>query len=425
MGQCTNPGETKEGVRFGCRKCDACVGARIADWVARAMAERANWSHSLVLSLTYDDDALGNAELAAEATEAAKFFMPRHIRLLLVRLRRQLAYHHKVSDAVAFLAAGEQGDRRKRNHWHVVLFTDFDLTQVGTWHAKFGEITGRPEKIISPAKRGLNCKWSLWPWGYVVAQAPDEGGMRYALAYALKDQFNVENAYRTRRATKADLFPVSEFKMSKRPPIGWRFLENYLERCELEGVVPPSVSLSVPGLSYQWQPRGLLRKMLLAGLADINDAIQSATGRNAAGWSSLVHQCRESDTDLEALRYGLVAQSREETEEAFADELAQIGVSQRDRAEQQRRRHYRRRCGSTEACKTCLSGFDENWLFDHYQIRRQPERWGDFYRGEECPETIDAFKARQKDRARNEPHPLCFLNGSGTLRRSFPNQSAG
>lgn len=313
---CQNP-QTINGATVSCKRCNHCVGRRVHNWCVRAMMERETMGHALVLALTYNEET-------EESRRSARVFDYTDVQNLLKNIRRQVEYHLGRTSAVSFIAAGEKGERFNRCHWHLVLFSEVDLTTIGKWSAPWGPVSGRSEIITPPhAKPAWRRGWSLWPQGFVTVQEPDYSGMRYALAYALKDQFNGRNAEFTARQAKSETFAQGYLVMSKKPAIGARWIDAYVEKCRAAGVVPPSKRVKVDGVDKPWWPSGLLAQRLLAGLAAVNREVFEATGQNGAGWSTLLHEVRDSDDDLETL--GVIGHG-EEIEEKPVDRDALFGL---------------------------------------------------------------------------------------------------
>lgn len=299
------------GHTVACMSCDHCVGRRIHQWCARAMMEKESMGHALVVALTY-------SERTEHSRRSAQMFDYKDVQDLIRNLRRQVDYHFDRRSVVSFIAAGEKGDRTDRCHWHLVLFSEVDLTQIGKWSAPWGRVHARSEIITPDGEEARRRDWSLWDHGFVTVQEPDYGGMRYALAYALKDQFNVRNAMKSGRALKAETFGTGYLVMSKKPPIGARWVDAYVDRCRAAGVVPPTRKLKVEGLDKPFWPSGFLSERLLSGLVQVNAEVLEATGKPALGWSTLLHETRESEKLREILGVPLEQEEEEKPDDRSA-----------------------------------------------------------------------------------------------------------
>jgi len=400
-----------------CRQCDQCVATRIRSWCARAMLEKAMMPHTASLTLTYNEET-------EHSRNAARVFNYPDVSSFLKRLRARISDRMGRTGAFSFIACGEQGDRNGRIHWHVLLFSEVDFLTLGEWTDAFSGASFDRTAIISPTREKktdmIRLHWDLWPHGFVTVQEPDYGGIRYAMSYALKDQFNVRNSMASARAARAEVFGTGWLAMSKKPPIGFRFIDRYVQICEERGFVPPSRKLLIPGMQYPWWPQGLLRDHLLAGLAAVNRGIVDRTGANAAGWSSLLYEARDSEDDLKLLG---IENGEEESEDDFEGVERHIEREVTEGGQQYRNRRLRRRCGSSEACSQCLRGRND------LAAQGIVEAGGGFIRSSIEGDTPVTFNKRQRDNGRSEPNPLCGLYGDPRARAAdykyiFP-QSAG
>lgn len=293
----TDP-ETGEVRTYACRRCNECIATRRHGWVARAMAEKAENSHAVCVTLTYADDT-------QERRDAAAMFAYADIKLFLGALRAAARREAKRSNwnvvpSIRFLCAGEQGDRNGRCHWHMIIYSNFDLTRLGKFRLR-GKLVSHRRDIETVGKRKRRLNWTLWPHGFMTVQQPDQKAMSYVLSYCLKDQFTDEKSVGTMREAKSENFATGLFRMSKRPAIGESWLMRKLEGLESSGAVLPSLQLSIPDFGGYWHPNGLFREKLLWGLVALNQRALWATGANAPQWSSLLASCAENETDMEIL----------------------------------------------------------------------------------------------------------------------------
>nr|QJB21493.1 MAG: replication initiator protein [Microvirus sp.] len=121
---------------------------------------------------------------------------------------------------VRYMVAGEFGERFGRVHWHCILF----------WRG-----SDLPKVEI---ERRIN--WDFWPHGYSYFQAPDYGGMAYALKYAVKD------------ARPGTLNP---FQLSKKPPIGHDFFVEMAKDLADKGLPLHDPSYSFADVRHKGKPR--------------------------------------------------------------------------------------------------------------------------------------------------------------------------
>lgn len=370
------------------------------DWVARALAEKTLHNHTFAVTLTYGNET-------QDQRDGAEFFRYADIQLFLARLRRHISYNMGLTGAIRYLVAGEQGDRHKRCHWHVVLFSEVDLTTIGTYLAPWGEVTDR-DQIVSREGKPMRRRWSFWPHGFVVVQEPNEGGIKYALSYALKDQFAVDKAQWTMRESKSESLATGFFRMSKAPPVGWPFVHDYIQALRETNSILPSLKIPIPDTKIKWYPRGAVRRLLLEAIREINDSIAMETGRNAPQWSTLISNLKDNPNDMEILL------DVEESEDEEGVEAA-IGKRQRDYDDRSKRRRIVRRCGSSAACTACLRAASGHQLETNgYEPYRTESGQINFrHQGETDGASLRRF---QNDGKLGYANPLCGLKETDYVR---------
>lgn len=358
---CTTPKVIDEqGTKVPCGTCNKCVGRRVSQWVARAMAEKSMAKFTYAITLTFNDVGADNQRYARifDYTPVEAFFD--RVRALARRKWRQ-------SIDFKFLAAGERGSKgTERVHWHCVVFSDRDILELGQWKAAWGPITER-EKKITVGRREKRCDWSVWGHGYVVVQEPDEGGMRYALLYALKDQFSFRSSKGKRRERTSEVFASGMFRMSKHPPVGYRPLARFCREMYDRMIVPPTLGVPVEGLSFEWIPDGRLREAQVATYVAINTLYRKKNGRDAPGWRSLLHWSKQRTKVLEGLGYvyeeGQIA-PLEKAGGVFEDASYQreFQIRQANLANRALGAHVIGRCFGPLPCWDCASALSEEGL---------------------------------------------------------------
>lgn len=348
---CSNPisvtDEQRGSVTFACRVCNECIAARKNDWVARAMAEKAVSGETIGIELTYRNTPDG------DAPDAAKAFRYSDVADFLKRLREEYFRQYNARGEIRFICAGERGSQKGRVHWHMIIFADRPFTNLGAWSDfLFAPLDG--PKFSELGRKAHMLHWRFWPHGHVVVKRPDQGGMQYVLKYALKDQFNVVKSKGTMRFSKAENHGASYFRMSKQPPLGFRFLQEQCDRWEQRGAVPVKLELSIPEYKGFWWPKAKQREYLLDRLYLINEGIKERTGRDAPQWDALLASLVSVEKDWEALVYG---PETEETEEFDAEAWAQHLALEQSRRERDHREAERRsRCGGIRVCRLCWRG---------------------------------------------------------------------
>lgn len=399
---CTRP-ISKDGNTFACRTCDECIATRRHGWIARAMAEKTGHKHTLCVALTYGEDT-------REQRDAARMFCYADVRAFMARLRDTLR-RKKLSGSVRFLCAGEQGDRYGRCHWHLILYSDADLTQIGEFTHYGRAVTDRAQ-MMTIGKRKRRLHWSLWGNGFVTLQEPDEGGMAYVLSYCLKDQFTEEKSHGTMREAKAENFATGLFRMSKRPAIGEDFLMRKMEALEATASVLPSLQIKIPDMSGYWHPNGTFREKLLWCLVALNRRTVWATGADAPQWAALVASCRDNSKDMEIL----CGKEIEQEDDAESDE-AIFARRAREMAGNQRRGEIARRCGSVLPCRDCLHELSDDQLTGIGVQRLWPEDGSEWQY-----DALPGFGhlAERRKESLGHINPYCQQRGSKIARLTFP-----
>lgn len=87
-----------------CGKCIACLSNSRTDWIFRLREEHKRSSGSLFVTLTYSEKYCPDQ------------LVKRHLQLFMKRLRK------RESARIRFFAVGEYGTKRRRPHYHILLF---------------------------------------------------------------------------------------------------------------------------------------------------------------------------------------------------------------------------------------------------------------------------------------------------------------
>lgn len=353
---CSNPINLGD-VVVACRSCDDCVETRINNWVYRAVAESSIAGHTYSFTLTYRDLPSG------EMPVGAMVFNYSDIQRFFKSLRDAYLRHYKAVGELRYIVCGEQGSQgTKRVHWHVVVYSDQDLMPLGKWVDDTNSHVVK-HSDVSPDTR---YRWSFWPHGHLLFQIPNERGIRYALKYALKDQLGVSKSEGTNRYYKAQVWAASYFRMSKKPPIGFRFLRQQCDLAAAGGWVFPSFSLRVPGTNGFWFLSGKFAEYFAQRMSDINRTHIRVNGYPCHGFSSLYASIVAFDDahGFSKIRevFDCVSQG---TEQAASPEgvgpIAGFGEEyEASRQQAERRAQYRlrsvvSRCGGFGPCSGCFN----------------------------------------------------------------------
>jgi hypothetical protein len=240
----------------------------------------------------------------------------------------------------------------------------------------------------------------------VTIQEPDQGGIAYALIYALKDQFNVVKSKGTMRQSKAENYSSGYFRMSKKPPIGANWLDQKLDRLYKNNSVVTSLKLNIDSYTGYWYPSRTMRMKLLRALHLINELSNEHHGQNCPQWSTLL-----STVDPESNDYEVLTNGETQTEVFNEDEFNKYRILANKEYDQHRDfQRTRQRCGGISPCETCLYSLPQA-EFDELQksITKQAQSGN--------TNTFELDYALKKHQLKCNPY--CQLKGLNTIKQAF------
>jgi len=199
-----------QSVLAACRHCWQCRLNRVNDYVGRCIAEQANSTKVLSVTLTYKGDGPNTAVLCYK--DVQDFFK---------RLR-------KAGYKVRYLVTGEYGSERERTHWHVILFFS-------------GRYPQFQRGIIDPKSGVERIQWSPWSdqimndgitkGGHIVSREVGYKGFRYVLKYILKEHTGEQK-------TNSPQVQQTHLAMSTKPVLGYQFIVDLARRYVENGISP-------------------------------------------------------------------------------------------------------------------------------------------------------------------------------------------
>lgn len=176
--------------------CGQCVGCRLErsrQWAIRISQEASLYDNNCFITLTYTDQY------------CPKSLDLRHFQLFMKRLRK------KYGNGIRFFHCGEYGDLNGRPHYHAALL-NFDF----------------PDKKLYYTNNGFNYYLSeslsdLWPYGIHLISDLTYDSAGYIARYVLKKVTGdaAADAYKYKKPPYVT--------MSRRPGIGYPWIEKYLE----------------------------------------------------------------------------------------------------------------------------------------------------------------------------------------------------
>lgn len=166
--------------------CGHCVGCRLdaaKEYTVRSVLESAFWKNSYFITLTVDDAHLTFTKENGEAV-----ICKRDLQLFFKRLRR-------LGLSFRYLACGEYGENSGRPHYHMIMFTDYDL----------------PLNLESVNVYSCPFLESVWDLGLVQVSYAEPNSMAYVSGYVMK---KVKDPH-------WDDYPYKPFRLvSRKPALG-------------------------------------------------------------------------------------------------------------------------------------------------------------------------------------------------------------
>lgn len=342
------------------------------------MAEKAAMGHALVFTLTYRNNDL------AEAPRGAEVFEYKHVQNFMKKVRKAYKKEYRETGEISYIIAGERGSQKDRVHWHMIIFSKQDLTRLGEWN--------RPWYYNPNNEKTKDLWiWDKWEHGHVDLKKPDQGGVAYVMKYALKDQFNEVKSRGTMRYSKSENHGASMFRMSKKPPIGARWLGEKLDRLDQMGAVVPKLEFKIPEYSGYWWPRGAIREDLLSRLHWINEKVRAETGRDAPQWTTLLLSVESLEKDWETLVYGQIE---------HPPFNAVFGL---------RPQEIKNRCGKLKICRACYDAKSDEEKTEYrrwFEVATRPKG-----KLSDIPENWTRFGF--------EPNPHCGNRALPIVKKAF------
>lgn len=193
-------------IKVPCGQCIGCRMNRAENWTARMMHEAQLHEHNSFITLTYNDDNLPcNGSL--EPDDVTKFFK---------RLRK-----HLNGKEIKYYYCGEYGDDFSRPHYHIALFGyDFSPDRIPHRETASGLVYRSPtlEK--------------LWPYGFSEIGTLEYDSARYVASYVQKKVNGKKKEEHYQKLNEYGEFiqiHPEYARMSRRPAIGLRWIEKYVD----------------------------------------------------------------------------------------------------------------------------------------------------------------------------------------------------
>jgi hypothetical protein len=185
-----------------CRECQYCIDNKTKDWAGKCMAEHRTATAGHSVTLTYGRDENGSSD---------------HIRAAMLMYEDVQKYFKRLRfDGYKFryLIAGEYGSKKRRAHWHMLIF----------WESEPPEVELNKERWMGH---------TYWPHGFTFWESFEYRSVWYVCKYAQKEQGDNE--------------AEAMMSASKKPPLGYEWFNRYAEMYVRQGLPVKSLHYSFDG----------------------------------------------------------------------------------------------------------------------------------------------------------------------------------
>lgn len=223
-------------IHVPCGICSECLNNKARNWVSRLMLESRLHQFNYFVTLTYDDLFLTSHNLVPDDfTSFMKKFR--------INLQRDFNY-----TGLRFYGVGEYGEQFARPHFHIIIFSDIDLSKDFKYYKKneFGDILYTSDYLSN-----------IWKKGFVTIGDVSPSSCAYVARYTEKKQLLTSKQ-------KDDLIKkgiVPEFsRMSRRPGIAAEFLDLAIDKfLDNEKLV---ISKGISDMPYYFIKKGKEKELI-------------------------------------------------------------------------------------------------------------------------------------------------------------------
>ena len=243
-------------INVPCGICSECLNSKARNWVSRLMLESKLHDYNYFITLTYDDEFLKSFNLIPD--DLSKF---------IKSLRQVLKIKYGI-DGIRFYGVGEYGHHTARPHFHLILFSDIDLSD----DFKFYKNNEFNDPIFTS-----DFFSNVWKKGFVTIGYVSPASCAYVARYCEKKRLLTSKE----KKVLLNNGIVPEFsRMSRRPGIASDFLDLALEKfSNNEKLV---ISNGISDLPYYF-----LKKAKESGLIELDRDINHLKLNNAFYFTGL------------------------------------------------------------------------------------------------------------------------------------------
>lgn len=213
---------------FPCRKCLACRLNIAREKAIRCIHEAKTHEHNIFLTLTYNDDHVGDGRLNYL-----------DFQLFMKRLRKHVIknIHDKENQKllnISFMVTGEYGDKTKRPHWHAIIFNYRPKDQKHKYTSHSNEQVFTSQELTD-----------LWGKGNVEYGSVTMESAGYVARYSAKKLSHGKD-------NEHNFHPIH--KTSSKHAIGKKFVEKYYKDMFSKGyiVLPNGEQAAIPRYYQDW-----------------------------------------------------------------------------------------------------------------------------------------------------------------------------
>lgn len=230
-----------------CGKCLQCRLEYARQWAVRCVHEASTHDENCFITLTYNDAHLESPRL-----------IYKHFQDFMKRLR-----FHNSERQIGVFVTGEYGDKKKRPHWHAIIFN---------WRpsdAKFKYTSDRGDQVFSS-----DFLINLWGKGTAEFGEVTFESAGYCARYAAKKLVHGKDE-------DHDYQPIS--KKSSKHAIGKRWLEKYWPDAFNHGriILPDGASCAIPRYYEKWLQKNEPEAFVRYVTQTKNEKIQKAQNKEA------------------------------------------------------------------------------------------------------------------------------------------------
>lgn len=219
---------------FPCRKCLPCRLNQAREKAIRCVHEASMHQSNIFLTLTYDDQHIGNGRLNYE-----------DFQLFMKKLRetqvRDIHPDDREDLSISFMVTGEYGDKTKRPHWHAIIF-NYEPTD-----KKKKYVSDRGEQVYTS-----DFLKKLWGKGNIEFGAVTIDSAGYVARYAAKKLSHGNDQ-------DHDFHPIH--KTSSKNAIGKTWIQKYFKHTFENGfIIINHQKTSIPRFYLDWYKKNYPEK---------------------------------------------------------------------------------------------------------------------------------------------------------------------